>query len=240
MQSSYWNRVLAGRLTRRRALAATGASAAAAAFLAACGGSDDDGGGGGGGDTGSTGASNGIVTKTTDSTSEAKRDGIMKDRTQADISSMDAQQPISPLNRLHSMENDFRARFGPANLVVTCEPRVRRSTIRASRFFLETVFGNLWANAVQVADPPCRFEIECALDTRRGTLEMLVLDNGPGFPEKDLDTAFQQVFSTKSLSRGRGLLEIADAVNRLQGTATLKKRRLNEYRVHISLPVEAQ
>ena len=95
--SSYWDRVLSGRITRRRALAATGASAAAAAFLAACGGSDDDGGGGGGG-SGSTGSANNIVTKTTDSTSEAKRGGILKDRTQADISSMDAQQPISPLN----------------------------------------------------------------------------------------------------------------------------------------------
>ncbi len=97
MQSSYWNRVLAGRMTRRRALAATGASAAAAAFLAACGGSDDNGGGGGGG-SGSTGSSNSILTKTTDSTSEAKRGGILKDRTQADVSSMDAQMPISPLN----------------------------------------------------------------------------------------------------------------------------------------------
>jgi ABC-type transport system substrate-binding protein len=85
-------------MTRRRALAATGASAAAAAFLAACGGGDDDDGGGGGGGSGSTGSSNSIVTRTTDSTSEAKRGGIMKDRTQADISSMDAQQPISPLN----------------------------------------------------------------------------------------------------------------------------------------------
>jgi peptide/nickel transport system substrate-binding protein len=53
---SYWNKVLNGRVSRRRLLAATGASASAAAFLAACGGgSDDDGGdsgtsdGGGGG-----------------------------------------------------------------------------------------------------------------------------------------------------------------------------------------------
>ncbi|MPZ48879.1 MAG: hypothetical protein GEU75_06135 [Dehalococcoidia bacterium] len=41
MQSSYWNKVLTGRISRRRALAATGATA----FILACGG-DDSGGGG--------------------------------------------------------------------------------------------------------------------------------------------------------------------------------------------------
>ena len=39
---NYWNRVLTGRTSRRRALAATGAFTVSAAFLAACGGGDDD------------------------------------------------------------------------------------------------------------------------------------------------------------------------------------------------------
>jgi peptide/nickel transport system substrate-binding protein len=43
---SYWNKVLQGRISRRRFIAATGASAGAAAFLAACGGGSDDNGGG--------------------------------------------------------------------------------------------------------------------------------------------------------------------------------------------------
>ena len=47
VQNSYWNRVLEGRVSRRRAIATTGAFGAAAAFLAACGGSDDGGSGGG-------------------------------------------------------------------------------------------------------------------------------------------------------------------------------------------------
>ena len=42
MRSTYWDGVLARRISRRRALAATGATAAAAAFLTACGGDDSD------------------------------------------------------------------------------------------------------------------------------------------------------------------------------------------------------
>ena len=77
------------------------------------------------------------------------------------------------------------------------------------------------------------------LDTGRGVIDMLVLDNGPGFAETHLETAFQQVFSTKADSRGRGLLEIADAVLRLQGTVELTRANTGEYRIRISLPVEA-
>ena len=88
MPNSYWDRVLTGRMTRRRALAATGASAAAAAFLAACGGGDDDSGGGGGG-SGSTGSANSIITKTTDS----------KRRPSAAASSRTAPTPTLQLGR---------------------------------------------------------------------------------------------------------------------------------------------
>jgi signal transduction histidine kinase len=148
-------------------------------------------------------------------------------------------QTMSVIGWLESASKDFEARFGPAKLVITCDPTVRRAKIRATRFFLETVFGNLWSNAIQAVESPCRFEIQCALDTERAIIEMLVIDNGPGFGETHLETAFQQIFSTKSESRGRGLLEIADAVLRLQGTVGLARASSGEYRIRIGLPVEA-
>lgn len=150
-----------------------------------------------------------------------------------------AWQSIPLFTWLDSMEKEFSARYDVAKLVVTCEPIVRRATVRATRFFLETIFGNLWSNAIQAAEPPYRFELQCALDTERATLNVLVLDNGPGFAEAHLDTAFQQVFSTKSQSRGRGLLEVADAVVRLQGAVELTRFGPSEYRVRIRLPVES-
>ena len=85
MESNYWTKTLAGRLNRRRFIAASGASALGAAFLAACG--------GGGSDGDSTGSSDktSLVTKTEDSKAQAKRGGILKDRTYADAPSFDVQ-----------------------------------------------------------------------------------------------------------------------------------------------------
>ena len=148
-------------------------------------------------------------------------------------------QTIPFIGWLESASKEFEARFGPAKLIVTCDPTVRRAKVRATRFFLETVFGNLWSDAIQAVETPCHFEIQCALNTGRGIIDMMVVDNGPGFAEAQLETAFQQVFSTKSDSRGRGLLEIADAVLRLQGTVELTKTITGEYRIRIGLPVEA-
>jgi peptide/nickel transport system substrate-binding protein len=85
---SYWSRIHGGRLKRRRVLAATGASALGAAFLAACGGGED----------GDNGDKSSLVVKPEDTIKQAKRGGILKDRTTIDISSMDVQQPLAPLN----------------------------------------------------------------------------------------------------------------------------------------------
>jgi ABC-type transport system substrate-binding protein len=81
MQSNYWNRVLAQRLTRRRSVTAVGGAAAAAAFLAACGGGDDDGGG--------SSDQSGLVTRPVDETKSAKKGGILKARNTFEPSTLD-------------------------------------------------------------------------------------------------------------------------------------------------------
>lgn len=149
-------------------------------------------------------------------------------------------QSIPIIGWLESNANDFASQFGHAAFAVSCDQAVRRTRVRAMRFFLETVFGNLWSNAIQAVEPPCSINIQCSLDAGRGQIEMLVIDNGPGFPETHLETAFQQVFSTKSETRGRGLLEIADAITRLQGTIQLTRTANGSYRIRLNLPVEAK
>jgi len=91
---NYWSRVLAGKTSRRQALALTGGTALGAAFLAACGG------GGSSSDSGgkSSGASTSLIYKTENSTSQAKKGGILKDRANGDAPSFSVQEPIAPLN----------------------------------------------------------------------------------------------------------------------------------------------
>src|SRR5690348_6137241 len=96
MASDYWSRLLGNRIGRRRVLAATGATALGAAFLEACGGSDS--GSNGSGNGGSQGGNSSAVAKAEDTTKQAKRGGIIKDRNTADPPTYDVQQAIAPLN----------------------------------------------------------------------------------------------------------------------------------------------
>jgi signal transduction histidine kinase len=144
--------------------------------------------------------------------------------------------PIIPW--LEKNAHEFAARHGQARFAVNLDQSVRRVTIRATPFLLETTFGNIWSNAVQAADTPPCIEIQCAVAAYRNQITMLILDSGPGFPESQLDTAFYEVFSTKAPSRGRGLLEIGDAITRLQGAVRLEKDHRGRYRLALSLPLE--
>lgn len=144
--------------------------------------------------------------------------------------------PIIPW--LEKNAHEFSARHGQARFAITLDQTVRRTTVRATPFLLETTFGNIWSNAVQAADTPPCIEIQCAIDAQNNQINMLVLDSGPGFPESQLDTAFHEVFSTKAPSRGRGLLEIGDAITRLQGSVRLQKDHRGHYRLALSLPQE--
>ena len=78
---NYWTTVLGRRLSRRRALAATGTTAAAAAFLAACGGDSNDSGG--------FRDDSGLVTRPTDETGQAKRGGVLVNRTTSEPNTME-------------------------------------------------------------------------------------------------------------------------------------------------------
>ncbi len=113
MESSYWNKTLRNRVSRRRALKVGGATAAAAAFLAACGGDDDGGDGGttggstggttGGGSTGGGGGgatTSGLITPAEDTFSQAKRGGQLVDFMTAEPRSTDPVNPQAGLNNI--------------------------------------------------------------------------------------------------------------------------------------------
>jgi signal transduction histidine kinase len=145
-------------------------------------------------------------------------------------------QTFSLADWLDGARLEFASLFGPAALELAGEAAAQRCRVRATKFLLDTVFGNLWANALQAAGHPCT--ITARFTARDRTVEVVMQDNGPGFAEQHLETAFQQSFSTNAESRGRGLLEIAEAVAQMQGKAYLAEVRRGEFRIHICLPTD--
>ena len=85
MEQRYWSNVLNNRIGRRRAIVSTGAGALGAAFLAACGGSDSGGGG-------EKKESNKLVQTPVDTSKQAKKGGVLKDRNFGDPPSLDVIQ----------------------------------------------------------------------------------------------------------------------------------------------------
>jgi sensor histidine kinase regulating citrate/malate metabolism len=111
-----------------------------------------------------------------------------------------------------------------------------RIRIFANDHLLDTLFWNIWLNAHQAVGVNCEIVIEFRVTGRE--LELLISDNGSGFPHELKDVVFQQVYSTKNRGRGRGLLEIQDAVERLSGRVDLYETTVAEYRIRIRLPVD--
>ena len=74
----YWMKTLQRRISRRRGLAVSGAAALGTGLMAACG----------GGDQGGEGDKSGLVTELVDTTKQAKRGGILKDRNFTDAPSL--------------------------------------------------------------------------------------------------------------------------------------------------------
>ncbi len=84
--SHYWSTVLTRRMTRRRAIVASGTAASAAAFLAACGGSSSN---TKSGDHSPSAGSASLLSKTADTSQQAKRGGAMELNRNADFVNWD-------------------------------------------------------------------------------------------------------------------------------------------------------
>jgi hypothetical protein len=87
--ANYWHNALAGRISRRRAIATTGAGALGAAFLAACGG------GGSSSDKGPVQDPSGLLAKIEDTTKSAKPGGVWPSALNADLPTLDPNQTTS-------------------------------------------------------------------------------------------------------------------------------------------------
>jgi sensor histidine kinase regulating citrate/malate metabolism len=82
--------------------------------------------------------------------------------------------------------------------------------------------------------------VTVVFETASNELILKILDSGQGFSKDLKDIAFQQMYSSsRTPGRGRGLLEIQEAVERLRGRIQLFEEKPSEYRLLIRLPLEA-
>ena len=144
------------------------------------------------------------------------------------------QRPIALGDWLRNMDSRYTSRYSSVNLkLVNADAGAR---VLGSDYLLDIVFWNIWLNAHQAAGGGCSITI--LFQNTGKDLILKVLDTGTGFSKDMKDIAFQEMFSTKTPGRGRGLLEIQEAVERLGGNIRLYEEHPSEYRLHIRLPLE--
>jgi signal transduction histidine kinase len=131
------------------------------------------------------------------------------------------------------MNAEYSRHYRSIDLSVEIADSHREAPISASDYLLRLIFWNLWLNAHQAVGATCAISVRIAV--RETEVRVLVLDNGAGFPAYMTEAAFQEQFSRHGLNRGRGLLEVADAAQRLRGVASLVRHE-GYLRVLVTLP----
>jgi len=147
------------------------------------------------------------------------------------------QRSIALGDWLRQMDVRYTTRYSSLNLRLV-NADVAGVRVLASDYLLETVFWNIWLNAHQAAGATCTITV--IFESVGQDLVLKILDSGPGFSRGIKEVAFQAMFSTKTAGRGRGLLEIQEALERLGGSIRLYEAQPSEYRLRISLPLEDQ
>ncbi len=100
-----------------------------------------------------------------------------------------------------------------------------RATVRADSRRLLLIFGNLVDNALRYT--PAGGEIELRTRSAGGTLEVEVLDQGPGLPSAELTRVFEPFYRAAGDpggGSGLGLATVANLVTELGGRVQLRNR----------------
>ena len=134
---------------------------------------------------------------------------------------------------LDKFNDDYGRKFQPIQMEIEMPPE--DTHIQANDFLLNTVFWNLWINAQQVVGNGCKIVVHITQSLHQ--LELLLVDSGDGFPADIGVTGFPDA-KPRPGHRGRGLLEIQEAVERLHGEIGLVRHLDGTYRVRLCFPLE--
>jgi signal transduction histidine kinase len=141
-------------------------------------------------------------------------------------------RPIKLGDWLDQMGREYAKRYSRIDLRLEGSEQAKSSAVLGSDYLLRLIFWNVWVNAHQAVGNPCSIVLN--VDRREDALIVVVLDNGKGLPEELTDIAFRERYSSRSANRGRGLLEVQDAIQQLHGDAQLIEWRPREYRVQLT------
>ena len=143
-------------------------------------------------------------------------------------------RPVVLTDWLREMNQQYAEKYREIPLQIRNAPAGAHPVVRASAYLLDTVFWNVWINAQQELGEACALEL--TITETSDFVSVLVRDSGSGFPSELEDVAFQLRFSSRGRDRGRGLLEVAEAVHRLGGDVSLKRQPQGDLRIVIKLP----
>jgi signal transduction histidine kinase len=143
---------------------------------------------------------------------------------------------ISICSWLKIMNDEYGKKYQPVVMIIEENSSSSPIHILASDYLLYTIFWNLWINSHQAVDDDCKITVRVMLNANQ--VNLLIVDNGHGFSQELVGVVFQERYSANGVHRGRGLLEVQDAVHQLRGKAQLVPYRLGDFRVMISFPVE--
>lgn len=123
---------------------------------------------------------------------------------------------LMPWLRDHQIK--FAREFAPITLDLRFESADNNLRVCGTPYWLETAITNLWKNSIdEVGRDQCKITMEA---TREGhEVHLAVRDNGPGLRESGFKRGFQFQYSSKSPERGRGHMEVADAMKKMNGSA---------------------
>jgi hypothetical protein len=124
---------------------------------------------------------------------------------------------IDIIRWLERMTERYRSEYEPVYLEVDCKTHSPAPRILANDVLLDVVFSNLWRNSAQAVQGRCVITARVAVVDHR--VGVVVLDAGPGLRPEHVPGAFSDRLSTRGEDHGRGLLEVADAMHRLEGAA---------------------
>ena len=149
------------------------------------------------------------------------------------------ERPIVIYQWIKDMHDRYRQIRVVVELDFETDDTLHDTSILASSYWLDVIFTNLWNNAVQAMeteDALCRITIRMSVTDSQ--LKLLTLDNGLGFRPDVVDIVFKMYVPPKDVShRGRGLLEVADAMRQLGGRAQLTEVTPGDHRVELLFPL---